>query len=389
MDKIKRVFLFAIPVSICNFRCHYCYLSHRSASFQGIHPEMKYSPQEFANAMSVERIGGLAYGNFCADGETLLVRDIDLYVKAFVEQGHYAEVVSNMTVTPILDKFLGWDKDLLKHIEFKCSFHYLELKKKGLLETFANNVNRAWAAGASVNIEITPSDELIPYIDEVKAFSMKEFGALPHITIARDDHTKEIDYLTNLDMKEYDRVWSQFESGFWRFKKTIFGKKQKGFCYAGKWSLFINLCTGQSRACYCGESLGDAFAHPEQPFPEAPIGKCPIAHCYNGHALLTLGVIPHVTDVRYGDIRDRICKDETHWLQPELKCFFNSKLEESNAEYSMLKRTWYHLSDTIGTVKKATEELPALIANGSKRLTKKVLGKEQYERLKKKIKKGD
>ena len=52
--------------------------------------------------MRVSRIGGVAYGNFTADGETLLVKDIDLYVKAFVEHGHYAEVVTNLTVTKVV-----------------------------------------------------------------------------------------------------------------------------------------------------------------------------------------------------------------------------------------------------------------------------------------------
>ena len=73
-----------------------------------------------------------------------------------------------MTVTPVIDKILNWPKELLKHIEFKASFHYLELKKRNLLEIYAKNVQNAWKAGASVNIEITPSDDLIPYIEEVK-----------------------------------------------------------------------------------------------------------------------------------------------------------------------------------------------------------------------------
>ena len=33
-----------------------------------------------------------------------------------------------------------------------------------MLEQFALNVQKIWDAGASANIEITPSDELIPYI---------------------------------------------------------------------------------------------------------------------------------------------------------------------------------------------------------------------------------
>ena len=334
MDKIKKLLLFRIPMSICNFRCHYCYLSQREVSFQGIQPQMKYTPEEFGQAMNLRRIGGLAYGNFCADGETLLVKDIDLYVKEFVKQGHYAEVVTNLTISKVLDRFLAWDSELLHHVEFKCSFHYLELKKHGLLELFAHNVKRIWTAGGSANIEVTPSDELIPYLDELKEFSMREFGSLPHITIARDDRTKTIDYLTNLTIDEYDSIWSQFHSTFWDYKKTIFGVRQSSFCYAGKWSLYINLCDGTAQPCYFGRILGDVFANPEAPLPESPVGKCILAHCYNGHMLMTLGLIPNATDVGYGDIRDRLCSDGSHWLQPELKAFFNTKCAESNQELS-------------------------------------------------------
>lgn len=343
MDKVKKVLLFRIPMSICNFRCSYCYLAQRDEHYQGIQPEMKYTPEQVAAALTQARIGGVAYMNFCADGETLLTRNIDEYVKALVQNGHYAEVVTNLTITPVLEKFLSWDRELLKHVEFKCSFHYLELKRKGLLEKFAENVKRVWAAGASANIEITPTDELIPYIDEVKEFSLKHFGSLPHLSIARNDRTHKIAYLTNLTMEKYDSTWSQFDSDFWKFKKTIFGVKQKKFCYAGKWSLYIDLASGDTTPCYCGKHLGDIFEDPSSPLPECPVGRCSIAHCYNGHALLTLGLIPNLTDVKYGDIRDRIKLSGESWLQPELKDFFNTKLIDSNEEMQPIHKVWYCL----------------------------------------------
>lgn len=328
-DKVKKLILFRIPMSICNFRCHYCYLAQRPIHFEGVQPEMKYTPEQVAYAIRPERLGGYAFINLCADGETLLVKDIDLYARKMAESGHYLEIVSNMTITPVLEKILSWPKELLEHVEFKCSFHYLELKKHNKLALFAENIHKVWSAGASANIEITPSDELIPYIDEVMRFSMKEFGALPHITIARDDRTDGIDYLTSLSMEEYDRAWSRFGSAFWEFKKTIFGKRQKGFCYAGAWSAYVDLTTGDAEQCYCG-SLGNVFEKPELPFPAKPIGRCKQAHCYNGHAYLTLGLIPGY-NARYGEVRNRLTScGGGSWLRPELFRFFNSKLEESN-----------------------------------------------------------
>ncbi|MBD7913314.1 radical SAM protein [Clostridium cibarium] len=334
MDKIKKVILIPIPMSICNFRCHYCYLAQRKECFQNEQPKFEYSPEHVANAMSPERLGGLAFFNFCADGETLLTKDLDKYIYEIVKKGHYVEIVTNLTITSELEKILSWDVKLLKRVEFKCSFHYLELKKRSLLETFADNVRKIWEAGASANIEITPSDELIPYIDEVKEYSLANFGALPHVTIARNDNTKLIEYLTKLPIDEYDKIWAQFDSDFWKFKKTIFKEKRNEFCYAGDWMLLVNLATGETTQCYSGVYHFNIFKSIEKPIPFRAIGKCKSAHCYNGHALLTLGCISNFTEVKYGDIRNRVKNDGTTWLQPELCEFFNSRLWESNEEYS-------------------------------------------------------
>lgn len=337
---MKKILLFKIPMSICDFRCHYCYIAQRPIHFQGVQPEFKYTPSEVAKALSQKRLGGPCFMNFCAEGETLLTKNLDQYVKALVEEGHYAEVVTNLTVSKVLDKFLSWDKDLLKRLEFKCSFHYLELKRKGWLDRFAENVHKIWDAGASANIELAPSDELIPYIDEIKEFSMKNFGALPQLTILRDDRTSNIDYLTKMSEEDYNKTWSPFCSTFWEFKKTIFGKKQTGYCYAGAWSAYIDLTTGEASGCYGHVDLGNVFEHPNKPFPHKAVGKCPLAHCYNGHAMLSMGLIPHLNDVHYGYLRDRVKQDGGTWLQPELRSFFDEKLEDSNEQDSALIRNF-------------------------------------------------
>lgn len=336
-SSIKKILLFRIPLSICNLRCGYCYLRQRPSHFEGFQPEIPISPDSFGNSLNINRMGGICYGNFCADGETLLLKDIDLYVQAFCKQGHFAEVVTNLTVTKVVDRFLSWDKDLLKHLEFKCSFHYLQLKEKNLLDVFVNNVRKIWESGASASIEITPSDNLIPYIDEVKAFSLENFGALPHLTIARNDRTKGIDYLSDLPLCEYDKIWGQFDSSFWSFKRSIFGIKQKDFCYAGAWSHYINMATGDVTPCYFGKVYFNLYKDFSAKIPEKAVGRCPIPHCYNGHALLTLGLIPTKKTIGYGTIRDRIRTDKKHWLQPELYSFFNGKLECNNKRYPFIK----------------------------------------------------
>lgn len=347
MDKVKKMILFSIPMSVCNLRCHYCYLAQREECYQGNQIKWIHSPEEYKAAFSRKRIGGAAYINLCADGETLLVKDLEKYLKVFLEEGHYVEIVTNCTISSMLDKYLQMDEKLLSHLEFKCSFHYLELKNRGLLYTFADNVKKIWRAGASANIEVTPSDELIPYIDEVKKFSIDNFGALPHLTIARDDRTKSIDYLTNLDIKTYDDIWSQFESDFWKYKRSIFGKKQTGFCYAGQWSMYCNIVTGDAIQCYCGKKLGNVFENIDKPLPAAPIGTCPLAHCYNGHMFLTLGLIPDEMSTNYGDIRDRYMNSGDNWLRKEYKDFVNTKLADSNDLLSEKDKKRYRVCTNI------------------------------------------
>ena len=243
-----------------------------------------------------------------------------------------------MVLTKKLEPLLELGPEVLSHVEFKCSLHYLELEKKGLLGCFADNVKAAWAAGASCNIEITPSDELVPEISAVKKYCIENFGALAHLSIARNDATSGIERLTKMPLAEYHAAWDQFDSSFFSFKNTIFGVKQTGFCEAGAWMYHVMMDTGEARQCYKGRRLGNVFEHPDDPLPINPIGTCLQPHCYNGHMLLTAGLIDGLTDVGYGDIRDRERVDGTHWLRPELKEFFDSKLGDSNEMPSALSK---------------------------------------------------
>ena len=105
------------------------------------------------------------------------------------------------------------------------------------------------------------------------------------------------DYLTKLPIEEYDKIWSQFDSSFWRFKKEIFNEYRKEYCYAGAWSLYVNMENGKMTQCYCSNYSSNIFENVDKPIDFVAIGKCKESHCYNGHALLTLGCIPNFTNV--------------------------------------------------------------------------------------------
>lgn len=358
---MKKALFFRIPLSVCNLRCHYCYLAQRPSSYEGVIPEMNYTPEQISYALRNERCGGPCYINLCADGETLLLPDLARYVELFASEGHYIEIISNMVLTKKLESILSLGRDVLSHVEFKSSLHYLELEKRGLLNRFAQNVNEAWNAGASINVEITPTDELVPKIPDVKSYCMENFGALAHLSIARNDATSDIERLTNLSHDEYHAAWDQFGSSFFEFKNTIFGVKQKGFCEAGSWAYYIDMPTGEARQCYKGRSVGNVFSNPEEPLPDLPIGRCMIPHCYNGHAFLTMGLINGLTNVGYGDIRDRERLDGTHWLHPELKAFFNTKLGDSNEEPSVASKAFIKAANpAIWTVERVCNKFQSL-----------------------------
>ena len=83
MDKIKKCILIGVPTSICNLRCRYCYISQKQENFAetGTQANLQYSPEQWAKALSKERIGGPCYINICGGGETLLTKGISKYIR--------------------------------------------------------------------------------------------------------------------------------------------------------------------------------------------------------------------------------------------------------------------------------------------------------------------
>ena len=272
--------------------------------------------------------------NLCAGGETLIAEEVIDVTKEILKQGHYVMIVTNGSLTKRFEKIAEFPKELLKHLFFKFSFHYQELVRLKMLDRYFENVKMMQEAGASFTIEITPSDELEPYIDEIKNVMMEKMGALPHITIGRKD-SDDIPPLTNHEFKDYLDIWKQFDSDLMDFKKDIFGKKRNEFCYAGEWSCYLNLVTGDLRQCYCGIKLDNIYKDINKPIKFLPIGcNCTQPHCYNGHAFLSFGDIPEMKTPTYDKLRNRVQSNGIEWLQPEMKDFMQSKLVESNKEYN-------------------------------------------------------
>jgi MoaA/NifB/PqqE/SkfB family radical SAM enzyme len=360
-DQIKRFITCRIPVTACNFNCIYCYLcgiEKRTIT------DFVLPPEKLAQRLSVDRLGGICYFNLCADGETMLHPQLIELVKELTKSGHYADIITNGTLTKKFDELIDTlSNEEQSKLMIKFSFHYLQLKEKNLLNTFLENVDKIKKSGISYTVEITPHDELIGYIDEIKSFSMDHFGALPHITVARDSSTREIAILSKHSREDYQKIWGQFGSALFDFKISTFNKKRNEFCYAGDWSLYLDLETGKYRQCNVGMELGNICD--DAPMHFQAIGRCALPHCFNGHAFLALGNVPELNSPTYAEERDRECADGTHWLKDDCKKFFSSKLYENNNQYPddekkrCLKATRRETIDRV--TKKAVRKMKRLL----------------------------
>ena len=330
LEKIKKFIDCYIPVTTCNFRCPYCYIT-QSNRWSDALPEFKYSAKHVRKALSKERLGGTCLLNMCAGGETLLHPYIIELLKELLEEGHYIWIITNGSLTKRFEEISKFPKDLLYRLAFKFSFHYLELKRLNKLEEYFKNVKLIQDLGVSFSIEITPHDELIEYIDEIKEFSLKNFGALPHITVAREDNTDTKKILTKLSKEEYNKIWSQFDSKMFDYKLSVFLVKRKEYCYAGKWSYILHIGSGVLNQCYLSYKYQNIFEDCKKPIKLKAIGKkCLEPHCYNAHAFLTWGNIPSLDAPYYYEMRNRIQSDGDEWLNPYMKEFCHHKLEENN-----------------------------------------------------------
>jgi molybdenum cofactor biosynthesis enzyme MoaA len=170
MDKIRRYFECYVHITVCNLKCEYCYVRQFSKNSNEI-ATFKYSPEHISKALSLRRLGGVCYFNVCGAGETMMMPDLDLVVSALLNEGHWVSITTNGTYTQGYKKLLErLNSNNCKHLHFAFSFHYLELKRKGWLGRFVENVNRVKDAGCSFVVQMNWYDGYDSVIDEIKDY---------------------------------------------------------------------------------------------------------------------------------------------------------------------------------------------------------------------------
>lgn len=327
--KIKKFIDVTVPIAKCNMKCEYCYLSQLNVELDKV-SDVYHDAKYIRYALSQERLGGSAFINLCGVGETLLCENIVEIVVELLKEGHYIQIVTNATPTNIIKSFINSISDSSR-LFFKCSLHFEEMKRLNLLNVFAYNINALDEWGASYSIEYVPMDKSVSLIPEIKKYCIDNFGALPHITVARDERFKDFRILSNYSVEEYRDIWGQFDSKMFNFKMDNMDSKRYSNCKAGLWAAELNLangellkCTGNPRLCNIYEDLNDDI------FFEEVGGRCCLPYCFNCHAYLTLGLMPDIVTPTYFEMRDRVKSDGTHWVKERLMNVFSQKLYENN-----------------------------------------------------------
>lgn len=346
MVQIKRFFECLLPISVCNLECDYCYVIQRERRNMKL-AEMKYTPQQIGKALTKDRLGGICYFSICGAGETTAQPELADIVFELLKNGHYVNITTNGTLDKNIEKILIRCQGMNNRLHFSFSFHYLELKKRNLLEKFFDNVNKVRNAGASFMVQFNLYDEYIHCLEEIKELCVNYIGAAPQIAATRKEENglEKIELMTSYTTEEYYDLGKNFNSPLFDFTMKNFNIKRKEFCYAGDWALNLNLATGIMRRCYCSYVRQDIFKNPDKPIRFLAIGNlCGSPFCMNSSHFMSLGVIPSVNTPTYAELRNR---KEAEWYSKEMEMFLSGKLCETNDEYSLIKKIE---SNSVGVI---------------------------------------
>ena len=314
-----------IPAYGCNLGCTYCYLEDKTIG-RGSFPPLKSSVDYIRYRLNKESIGRSALIGLCGSGETMLADQFEELCIALLKEGHYLIIVTNGLCTDKIEKLIKNAGEYARHLIFKMSFHYLELKNKNLLRKYANSIQIIDGSEASYTVELMPHDEIINEIPKIMEYSMEVFGALPQLTIGRNEHD-ERKLLTNLPIDKYVEVWGVFDSEMFNLKIKYYMMHGMN-CNAGRDSFFIDLSTGNIRRCLFAENKGDFYDDCLSLDFDRVGDTCPLNYCFNCHAYVTIGLLPDFESPTLAQIRDRKKIDGKHWLKDDARRFMNSRIQE-------------------------------------------------------------
>lgn len=336
MNKIKHFIQGNVVGCGCNLACSYCYLRQANYDQERKKNVFKYSMDVMRKAVSTERLGGSCLFSITGDGETLFPKEVLDLVDMLLEEGHYVMILTNGTLTQRIRELIERvkDKGKIGDIHILFSFHYMELKKKKLLDTFFDNIKYVHAEGCSFHTTVTLGENIDEEVaDEIKYISLKELGANPHVAIARKDNPDgSFGIYTDLQEDRYFRMGEGFDSNLFKLDWQEFNNRRNEFCYAGDWMFGVNYSTGHCWQCLSNDTNSiNFFEDTDSKLDLKAVGyRCNRAYCsccnFQGW-----GVMPEHKEMTWLEIYDR---PEAGWVKGNIKEVFAQKLWETNELYS-------------------------------------------------------
>lgn len=333
-----------IPGDACNLHCQYCYVAQEKQRRNEI-CTFQFSPKVMGEALRKERLGGTAYVNICGAGETLMPKEVPEVINEILKQGHFVNVYTNGTLSSRFDELLDLvSPDLRKYLSISFSFHYLELVRKNLLQTFFCNFKKMKRAGCTVVVNLVLDDSYLPYVETIKQLSIENFGALPQISYPKKlQKNKNWESLTKAPAQASE-IAETFDSPYWRFTEKYFNYDRKKFCYAGAWSFTLNLSTGWICRCYNHRPHQNIFENITTPIQYKAVGNVCFSPSCGGGLFLPQGVVPELKVPSYCALKDR---PEAQWYNENFKNFLSQQLYRNNREYSELEKFGSNIASVV------------------------------------------
>ena len=220
-----------------------------------------------------------------------------------------------------------------------------------------------------------PYDKIASSIPDLCERCKKNAGAVCHATVGRDDATNGKNLLTKMSKDEYVNTWSVLKSDMFKLKMDLFGKKRKEFCYAGAWSLLVDLSSGEASQCYGRMNTQNIFENLNKPIQFRPVGySCMQPFCFNGHAHIAWGMIPEYNAPSYYNVRNRVCDDGTNWVKGGCEKLFKQKLYDNNRQYNGVEKFINTITNPFFLFAKLFHDIPG-VKRKSRKLYKLLTGK--------------
>lgn len=301
-----------VPGRQCNLRCSYCYVSQCFDESKLEKAEFLYPVEHMIKAFSAKRIG-ISDILLIGGGETLLPPEIIPFVLGLLREGHYVEIVTNLTLQDRIKAIVeGCTPSMRERLLITGSLHYIELKKRGLLDTYFDIINYLRRNGVSCYPLLTISNEYVPLLEEIREVCLERINTLPQCQPAfkylnKSDIFAGGKFLTDpvCDDDFVKKIDKLFQSKVFDFEiKMLPVNQRRLFCYAGQYGFIVDMKNGKVSKCHGFITNVNFFENLDKIIELEPVAcECRVISCACQYRFLGQGFIPELKDIpTYGDI---------------------------------------------------------------------------------------